>query len=292
MVRRDTVAAVERDAALTERAIAELALRALRVTLLVTAAAAVAGLVGAAVDGGSAPWRVPEGLAIAALALVAATHAERSAVLLRTRGGLIAYVAVLAALLALDGHGESPFVSVGYVAVAVAVVVASPLRVAMCAVLLVFGWSAGELVDGHGLGFLFGDGFGRLLNEIVDVTVPAALLLCTLEAGRRTLREAPVTLTAARYGGGGAPPALLAAVRSTPAALPRANAASIVGRLSPAEARVVELVAEGLAPKQVALALGIGLPTVRSHLAAAKRKTDAATIPQLAGLWAEAHADV
>jgi len=55
--------------------------------------------------------------------------------------------------------------------------------------------------------------------------------------------------------------------------------------LSPAELRVVTLLAGGRAPKQVAADLKIAVPTVRSHLKAAKRKTHARTLSELVGLF-------
>jgi len=55
--------------------------------------------------------------------------------------------------------------------------------------------------------------------------------------------------------------------------------------LSPAELRVVALLAAGRAPKQAAADLGVSVSTVRSHLKAAKRKTHARTLTELVGLY-------
>ena len=55
--------------------------------------------------------------------------------------------------------------------------------------------------------------------------------------------------------------------------------------LSPAELKVVALLAAGRAPKQAAADLGISVSTVRSHLKAAKRKTHARTLTELSGLF-------
>jgi DNA-binding CsgD family transcriptional regulator len=55
--------------------------------------------------------------------------------------------------------------------------------------------------------------------------------------------------------------------------------------LSPAELKVVELLAGGRAPKQAAADLGVAVSTVRSHLKAAKRKTHARTLTELVGLF-------
>lgn len=58
--------------------------------------------------------------------------------------------------------------------------------------------------------------------------------------------------------------------------------------LTPAELRVVSLLAEGRAPKQISGDLGIALSTVRSHLKAAKRKTRTRTLTELVGLFVTA----
>lgn len=56
-------------------------------------------------------------------------------------------------------------------------------------------------------------------------------------------------------------------------------------KLSPAELRVVALLAAGRVPKQIAAELGVAVPTVRSHLKAAKRKTHVRTLSELTGLF-------
>jgi DNA-binding CsgD family transcriptional regulator len=61
-------------------------------------------------------------------------------------------------------------------------------------------------------------------------------------------------------------------------------------RLTAGERRVLELLASGLAPKQAALEQGVSISTVRSHIASAKRKTGARTLPQL--VWAFAGSPV
>lgn len=53
--------------------------------------------------------------------------------------------------------------------------------------------------------------------------------------------------------------------------------------LTRSERRVLELLAQGLAPKQAAWELRVTISTVRSHIAAAKRKTGTRTLQQLVG---------
>jgi DNA-binding CsgD family transcriptional regulator len=58
--------------------------------------------------------------------------------------------------------------------------------------------------------------------------------------------------------------------------------------LSTAERDVLALLARGHAPKQAAYERGTTIATVRSQIAAAKRKTGARTLGQLVALFAEA----
>ena len=59
--------------------------------------------------------------------------------------------------------------------------------------------------------------------------------------------------------------------------------------LTATERRVVEALASGLAPKQIAYEFGRSVATIRSHLQRAKRKTGARTLPHLAAM--SVHAD-
>jgi DNA-binding CsgD family transcriptional regulator len=61
----------------------------------------------------------------------------------------------------------------------------------------------------------------------------------------------------------------------------------LVGALSVAERDVLALLAQGRAPKQAAYERGTTIATVRSQIAAAKRKTGARTLGQLVALFAE-----
>ena len=62
--------------------------------------------------------------------------------------------------------------------------------------------------------------------------------------------------------------------------------------LTRAERSVLELLASGRAAKQAARDLSVTLTTVRTHIAAAKRKTGARTLEQLIALFVEADNDL
>ncbi len=96
-------------------------------------------------------------------------------------------------------------------------------------------------------------------------------------------------LAAVRAGGDSLTPQLaLAASGRHVAALPAADARSLIAKLTDAERVVLALLANGRVPKQAAHDLSIALPTVRSRIAAAKRKTGARTLEQLVALYATA----
>lgn len=69
--------------------------------------------------------------------------------------------------------------------------------------------------------------------------------------------------------------------------LPPADPRTLIAALTPAECDVVKLLAAGRRPSQAAFELWIALPTVRSRIAAAKRKTGARTVEHLVALYAE-----
>jgi DNA-binding NarL/FixJ family response regulator len=60
----------------------------------------------------------------------------------------------------------------------------------------------------------------------------------------------------------------------------------LVVDLTEREVRVVEELARGRRPKQIAFDWGVSLATVRTHIRHAKRKTAARTLPELAAMTA------
>jgi DNA-binding CsgD family transcriptional regulator len=87
-----------------------------------------------------------------------------------------------------------------------------------------------------------------------------------------------------RDGGPTFTPALGAAIALDIAALPAARP-----RVTTAERRVIEALAAGKTPKQMAHDWGVSMATVRSHIRNAKRKTGARTLPELASMLVALH---
>lgn len=98
------------------------------------------------------------------------------------------------------------------------------------------------------------------------------------------MRDGSPALTAAlseaiERGGHGPLPLLPAPAAATPTPMVR---------LTTTERRVVEGLASGNAPKQLAHQWGVSLATVRTHIMHAKRKTGARTLSELAAMTAQA----
>lgn len=258
---------------------------ALRLTLLLLAAFAAADACFAAA-GGAGQRLLLEGPAAFALALAGAARPALAARLLRPRGRVV-ILAVVLALIGITQAGAQPRyddVEVGLICVAA--IVASPACTAGCVAILGCGIIVRGLIAGHALA---GAALGELVNQLAAMGLGALLTLGVIAVLRAAIHRAPESLACARAGGSSLTPQLQAALRGRPVGLlERADPVTLIALLSSAERRLVALIAAGLAPKQAAHRLGVSLPTVRTQIAQAKRKTGARTIEQLAGIYAEA----
>lgn len=278
--------APERVAAL---AIERLGLRALQIALVLALLSALTDTVLAALGGAGAALLLA-GAAMAGLALAGALRPQRAAALLRPRGRIV-ILAVLFGLLDLLGPGTHG--SYGDVEMSIgclAAVLASPGWVAVSVAVLAGGAILDPLLAGHHslAGALPSASGNTLAGELAGLFACTALTLGAIGALRRTITGAPARLSdEAREPS--LTPQLGAAAAGVPAGLlGRADPDALAASLSGAERRVLALLAQGLAPKQAARRLGVKLPTVRSQIAAAKRKTGARTLEQLVGIYAEA----
>jgi DNA-binding CsgD family transcriptional regulator len=242
----------------------------------------------AAASGGDAVV-VLDGVVLAVLATSGIRRAASLARLLRPRGRIVLPVALLP-IAGVAPEFQHAYGNTVFAAICLAAVVASPAWVGTCVAISVFGFVGDRALQGYSVHWLvLGGGQADLLNYAVDVVVYAIVMLGAIRILRDSLTGATADLARTRAGADSLTPELAAAVRKPPTGLlGRADPVALVERLSVSERRLVALLADGLAPKQAARELHIAMPTVRSHIAAAKRKTGARTLEQLVALVAEA----
>jgi DNA-binding CsgD family transcriptional regulator len=189
---------------------------------------------------------------------------------------------------AADGLLGGPYVAFSATPIGLAAIVAHPRTVWLCVALLDAGYALALAVD-HTPAALAEDGrLSGVLGALLGYPCAALIGLGLIRLFARFLANVEPTLDAMRHGAPALTPALGAAIelggRQAPRGLPRAPAAS--ARLTDAERRVVEGLASGSAPKQLAHHWGLSLATVRTHIMHAKRKTGARTLTELAAMAA------
>jgi DNA-binding CsgD family transcriptional regulator len=247
---------------------------------------AVGSLALAAADGlGEHPAR-RAGIGIALVAGYAAALWKRRELcaLLRARPQVVIVltVALLAATLADDRLGGA-YVAVSLTAVGVATIAARARTVWLCVALLGVGTAVAVFaVDSPAVLARDGD-LGGVVGLLVGYPVAAALILGLRRLLTGFVGSAGTIIPALRAGAPALTPALEQAIArpGTRLLLPPSPAPA---QLTPTEIHVVERLAGGLAPKQIAREMNVALATVRTHLRNAKRKTAARTLRELAGL--------
>ena len=232
-----------------------------------------------------------EGVAVSLLAICGVARPRAAAALLRPQGRVALLAAVFAVVGAVDTSLQDHYAETTVVVVWIAAIVSSPRWIAAAVGVSVLGVFVDYAAAGHSLNWMFsGRGQDAVANQVVDLCANAALVLAAISLLRRSIAMAPIALASARGGGESLTPALAAVVRGESAGLlKRADPRALIDELSAAEQQVLTLLAAGSAPKQAAFELGVAMATVRSHIAAAKRKTGARTLEQLVGLYAEAN---
>lgn len=195
----------------------------------------------------------------------------------RPRAALLLPVPVLVAI-ALDGGVESRWTPLIAVSIVIPALLGHPRIALACAGVAASGQAIAVLIateqvsTKRALELVFFNATG---------TVAAALgVALSMVALARSIREAPADVERLRGVHPLLPPAppLASLTRADDPARPWPTEP-----LSSAELRVVELLAAGRAPKQIAVDLRIAVATVRTHLKRAKRKTRARTLSELAG---------
>lgn len=186
---------------------------------------------------------------------------------------------------AIDGLlPAGPYVAFSLTSVVIAVIVAHPRTVWLTVVLLVVGLAAAAVIEESPAGLARSGDLDGVLGAMLGYPFVAALGIGMIALFRGMLVNVEPLLDEMRRGGPVLTPALAEAIREggrgAPERLLLPPPPPI--RLTPREARVVDGLARGKAPKQLAYEWGISLATVRTHIKHAKAKTGARTLPELA----------
>jgi DNA-binding CsgD family transcriptional regulator len=231
-----------------------------------------------------------EGLALTLLAVGAVLRTNAAARLLLARGATPVAAAMFAAAGALDHGFQGHYAEVAPAIAFVAALVSSWRWVAVTVAISALGYVGDQALAGHSLHWMLaGPGQSDVATQLADLALNAGVGLLLIALLRRFVAEAPRTLQDARRGASRAiTPALARALAEPVARLPAPDPGAEVETLTGAERAVLELLAAGHAPKQAARELSVSLATVRSHIAAGKRKTGARTLEQLVANYAGA----
>ena len=184
-------------------------------------------------------------------------------------------------VVALDELIGTPFIGFLLTSIGIAAIVARTRTVWMCVLLLDLGYLVLALVEQSPSGLAAGSDLGTVLGVLVGNVAAAVPLMLLRQRFDRVLADAPQALQNIRNGAPAFTPALGYAIAPERLALPAAQPG-----LTPSERRVVEALARGLAPKQIALDQDVSLATIRTHIKHAKRKLGARTLPELAAMTA------
>ena len=230
-----------------------------------------------------------QGVTLTGLGAAAAARPDVAARVLCPRGRIVLLAASFATVACIDHGFYDHYNEVAEALLCIATLVGGTRRVGMCLAVSVLGYLGSLLVAGSTPRWMLGEGHLVVVGELVTLAVSALVGLVLITLLRRFLAGAPQRVAAVREGGPSLTPQLALAARwRRPAELPRADVRMVVAPLTRNEAEVLASLARGRVPKQAARELCIALPTVRSRIAAAKRKTGARTLEQLVALYVEA----
>jgi DNA-binding CsgD family transcriptional regulator len=228
------------------------------------------------------------GVGLVIVASAALRHRYAVATALRARPWLV--LAVVAATLgaaAVDGLlPAGPYVAVSLTPIGLAVIVARPRTVWLCVALLELGYVLGVVVE-RWPGALVRQGeLSGALGAMLGPLFAALVGLGVVRLFARLMSDVEPRLEAMRRGPAGLSPALTQAIIGGAAARPQLSAGSVLGLLTAAERRVVDGLAAGRRPKELAHSWCVSVATVRTHIRNVKRKTGARTLSELVALAA------
>ena len=267
----------------------QLAVGALRIGLTLLTIAAASDWV-FAVTAGAGSLTSVEGVVITGASVAAAMRPDRAATWLRRPGRVVLLASLFALAGAADWGVQNYFTEVAPAIVWIAAIVSSARWVLLCVIVSALGYVVDLGLLGHSLDWMFsGPGQDLVATQFVVLATEGALVFALVALVRRFMTRLPYTLAAVRNGAEAVTPRLAAAVRAPgQPVLERAAPADLIAPLSAAERKVLDRLAAGRAAKQAAGDLFLSVSTVRSHIAAAKRKTGARTLEQLVALYSEA----
>lgn len=249
-------------------------------------------LVLAAADGGEHPLRR---LIIGALlaTMTALTLWQRHTVWawLRDRPWMVVPLAAvqLSAAILDSLLPSGPYVAFSMTSIALAVFVARPRTVWLTVALLDLGYTVAIVLEMPPSAVVREGHLSGVLGALLGYPFAALVGLGLVRVFARYLANVEPVLEALRWGAPALTPALTQAIArgAAPFALPPAP--SRLTSLTPTERKVVQGLAGGSTPKQLARSWGVSLTTVRTHIRHAKRKTSARTLAELSAM--AAHAD-
>jgi DNA-binding CsgD family transcriptional regulator len=231
--------------------------------------------------------RLLSGVLLVAGSAVGLWRRDRVAAVLRARPWLVVPVATAElGVAALDGLLDGPFVAFCATSVALAAVVARPRTVWLCVAVLVAGHATAVLVERAPAALVRSGDLDGVLGALCAYPCTALVALAFVRLYAGFVGRIEPTLELLRAGAPALTPALTRAIEQGGGRRPLAllPAPRRLVCLTPKEIEVVEGLASGRAPKELAHHWGVSLATVRTHIMHAKRKTGARSLPELAAL--------
>ncbi len=267
----------------------QLSLSVLTLVLLLSLWLASGSLILGALDGGPHPLRrVLVGVLLVALTAAALWWRRSLCAWLPARPWLVVPLAVIQiAAAGVDGLLPSgPYVTFATTSVALAVVVARPQIVWLTVLVLEAGYACAILIEQSPAQVVAGGHLSGVVGAMLGFPFVALLGLGVVWLFERFMVGVDEIVREFRDGAPALTPALTMALQAGPPALAQLPAPALAAALTPTERRVVEALASGRTPKELAARWGISITTVRTHIRHAKRKTRARTLSELAGMAA------
>jgi DNA-binding CsgD family transcriptional regulator len=269
----------------------QLAVASLRIGMGLMVAAATTDWLFAAIAGAGLTTML-EGAALTAVAVAGVIRPDAVRHLLGPGARVLVPALAFAAVGAIDFGLQTYYGEVAPAIVWIAVIISAPRWIVLCVIVSAAGYVADLALQGHSTNWMInGPGQNLVANQVVDLVANAGVVWLLVYVLRAFIATAPSSVLAVRHGGPSLTPQLALAAAAPAPMLHRADPVAVTAGLTRAERRVLAALATGRTPKQVAWDQSVALPTVRTHIASAKRKTGARTIEQLVALFAESSID-